>query len=146
MGGTVTMGIVEIDTEEDASVRTRPRVLLVDDDTTIRDVVGFMLERLDYSSVTVTSGREALDAIMDSTFEIVLMDVNMPEMDGIEATRRIRAEVSNDHQPLIIAMTANSSFADELSCIGAGMNYFLPKPIRMAHLAAALESGAAETS
>ena len=139
------MGIVEIDTEDGASVRTRPRVLLVDDDTTIRDVVGFMLDRLEYSTVSVTSGQAAIDAVMESTYEIVLMDVNMPEMDGIEATRRIRAQVSQDHQPVIIAMTANSTFSDELTCIGAGMNYFLPKPIRMAHLAAALESGAAES-
>jgi CheY-like chemotaxis protein len=152
--------IIEIESEAEAEAETagspvpdpakpanaEPRVLLVDDDTTIRDVVSFMLERLHYSPVAVTNGKEALDAVLESEFSIVLMDVNMPEMNGIEATKQIRAQLSSDHQPSIIAMTAGSTFEEQFVCIKAGMNYFLPKPIRLEHLAAALETSGAGAS
>ena len=122
------------------------RVLLVDDDPTIRDVVSLMLERLDFSPVTAATGKEALEAVKESVFEIVLMDVHMPEMDGIEATRRIRGEAPDDHQPAIIAMTANSEASDRDVCTEAGMNYFLPKPIRMAELTAVMQSSSGGSS
>jgi CheY-like chemotaxis protein len=128
------------------SASAQPRVLLVDDDTTIRDVVSFMLERLHYSPVAVTNGKEAVEAIMESEFSIVLMDVNMPEMNGIEATKQIRAQLSSVLQPSIIAMTGGSTFEEQFVCIKAGMNYFLPKPIRLEHLAAALETSGAGAS
>jgi CheY-like chemotaxis protein len=125
-------------TEQEASPGTRPRVLVVDDDTTIRDVVGFMLDRLEYSAETATSGREALLAVTQSPFGIVLMDINMPEMNGIEATRRIRSQLPKERQPAIIAMTANSDLADQAVCIEAGMDFFLSKPVRMGELASLL--------
>jgi CheY-like chemotaxis protein/HPt (histidine-containing phosphotransfer) domain-containing protein len=115
------------------------RILLVEDDLTTRDVVLLMLHRLNYRPDMAGDGVEALAAVHASPYDLLLMDVQMPEMDGIEATRRIRWELDARHQPVIFAMSANSRLEDRIGYLQAGMDYFVPKPVRFDALTAALE-------
>ncbi len=116
----------------------RPNVLLVEDDTVTREVVLLLLWRLGCRADVAENGIEALAAVRAVSYDLVLMDVHMPEMDGIEATRRIRAELSAQRQPTVIAMTASFSTDDQALCRQAGMDDFLPKPVHVQELAAVL--------
>jgi signal transduction histidine kinase/CheY-like chemotaxis protein/HPt (histidine-containing phosphotransfer) domain-containing protein len=116
----------------------RLRVLLAEDNAVNQRVATLLLERLGYRSDVVGNGQEALDALHDRSYDIVLMDVQMPEMDGLEATRRVRAELPADRQPRIVAMTANAMTEDRERCLEAGMDDYLAKPVRRDELAAAL--------
>jgi CheY-like chemotaxis protein len=86
----------------------------------------------------VADGVEALDAVRQHLYDVVLMDMQMPEMDGLETTRRIRAEVSATRQPHIIALTANALQGDREACLQAGMDDYLSKPIEVDALVLAL--------
>ncbi|MBK7972626.1 MAG: response regulator [Deltaproteobacteria bacterium] len=92
-----------------------------------------------------SNGREALEAIDDACFDLVLMDVQMPELDGIEATRRIRERerVEGGHVP-IIAMTASSLDGDRDRCLEAGMDHYLAKPVTAAALFATIDRALTE--
>jgi CheY-like chemotaxis protein len=92
-----------------------------------------------YQAQVAVNGREAVEAARQQKFDVVLMDMQMPEMDGIEATRRIRAELPATSQPHIIAMTANATTDDRDQCLAAGMNDFLSKPVQIRDLRGALE-------
>jgi CheY-like chemotaxis protein len=94
-----------------------------------------MLERFGYQVDVASNGREALEALQRGPYAMVLMDVHMPEMDGYEATARIREEEAHSgrHTP-IVAMTANALKGDRERAIGAGMDDYLSKPIRLADL------------
>jgi len=116
----------------------RPNVLLVEDDTVTREVVLLLLGRLGYRADVAENGIEALAAVHAGSYDLVLMDVHMPEMDGIEATRRIRVELPAQRQPTVIAMTAGFSTDDQVLCRQAGMDDFLPKPVHVQELAAVL--------
>ena len=106
-------------------------ILVVDDNHTNQEVAKGMLEKLYCSIYAVSNGREALSAFMSMEFDLIFMDCNMPEMDGYEATRRIRAiETGNKHLP-IIAMTANTEQSDADKCLAAGMDDLIPKPIKL---------------
>jgi CheY-like chemotaxis protein/HPt (histidine-containing phosphotransfer) domain-containing protein len=91
-------------------------------------------------------GREALEAVTRGVYDVVLMDVQMPDMDGLEATRRIRAGRTLDRQPHIIAMTANAMQGDREQCLAAGMDDYLSKPVYLQELRAALERAAARAA
>jgi CheY-like chemotaxis protein/HPt (histidine-containing phosphotransfer) domain-containing protein len=97
-----------------------------------------MLGRLGYQADVAENGVEALAAMHAGTYEMILMDVQMPEMDGMEATRRIRSELPESAQPFIVAMTAGVTAEFRLLCREAGMDRHLPKPIRLVELRAAL--------
>nr|WP_281386008.1 response regulator [Nocardioides luti] len=114
------------------------RILLAEDNTVNQKVAGLMLERLGQRPVVVSNGLEALEAVRVAPYDLVLMDVQMPEMDGHEATRRIRAEVPQDRQPRIVAMTAGALFEDVEASLAAGMDDHLAKPVRADELADAL--------
>lgn len=114
------------------------RVLLAEDNATNQYVGRMMLTKLGHRVDVVGNGREALHAVLRADFDVVLMDMHMPEMDGLEATRRIRAELLAGSQPAIIAMTANVSLEDRLACTRAGMDGYLAKPVRALELRAAL--------
>ena len=117
------------------------RILLAEDNRTNQIVALKILEKLGYHADAVASGKEALDALEHKRYDLVLMDCQMPEMDGYEATRLIRSSTSKafDPQLPIIAMTANVMKGDRERCLEAGMNDYLPKPIQAQEFAKALD-------
>ena len=108
------------------------RILVADDNRGNQMLIRAFLKKIDQSADFVNNGAEALQAVHKTSYDLVLMDVNMPVMDGLEATRRIRTEISADRQPQIVAITANVAAEDRQSCTEAGMNDFLEKPFAKA--------------
>ena len=117
--------------EDVAAARARlagTRILVAEDNTFNQVVIRQLLTKCGATPTLCTNGREALEALERATHDLVLMDVQMPEMDGIEATRRIRATPDlAGHR--VIAMTANAMTEDRRRCTEAGMDDFVPKPI-----------------
>ena len=111
-----------------------PCVLVVDDHPVNREVARIMLEAFGCEVVEVCDGQEALDAVAAQPFDLVLMDVRMPRMDGLEATRRIRALPDMGEALSIVAMTADAMPEDVIRCLAAGMNAHMAKPINQAGL------------
>jgi CheY-like chemotaxis protein len=113
------------------------RILLAEDNAVNQKLALRILERLGYRADIASNGLEAIESIERQTYDVILMDVQMPEMDGLDATRSIRklAEVT---QPYIIAMTANAMEGDRELCMAAGMNDYVSKPIRVNELVDAL--------
>jgi signal transduction histidine kinase/DNA-binding response OmpR family regulator len=123
-----------------AALKPGLRVLLADDNPVNQKVASHLLKRLGAQVHSVGNGIEALQALRDADFDVVLMDCQMPEMDGYEATRRLRqssAEYRNPRIP-VIALTANAFATDRERCLAAGMNDFLSKPIERSRLEEAL--------
>ena len=116
------------------------RVLVAEDNLVNQKVAARMLQRLGATPDVVANGAEALEALHRQRYDVVLMDVQMPEMDGLEATRRLRAELSE--QPRVIALTANAMTGDREACLAAGCDDYLTKPIQ----ADALEQALGETA
>jgi len=106
-------------------------ILVVEDNRANQEVAKGMLENFHCSIYTVNNGLEAVAAIRSMAFDLVFMDCNMPEMDGYEATRQIRAQETRDKHLPIIAMTANNQEYDAAKCVAAGMDDFIPKPIKL---------------
>jgi len=99
-----------------------------------------MLERLGYQADVAGDGIEVLEALRREPYDLILMDLQMPKMDGLEATRRIRAEFPRARQPRIVAMTANVLREQREACLAAGMEDFVQKPVGLDELRAALAS------
>ena len=114
------------------------RILIAEDNHINQKVAVKMLERMGYRADVVADGGEAIEAVDRQAYDVVLMDLQMPEVDGLEATRRIRQR-HGGQTPWIIAMTANVMEEDRRRCISAGTQDFLPKPVSAAELARALE-------
>ncbi|RWX43000.1 Signal transduction histidine kinase [Candidatus Electrothrix aarhusensis] len=104
------------------------RILTADDNRGNQMLIRAFLKKFDLVADFAENGAEALQMVGETAYDLVFMDVNMPVMDGLEATRRIRAEVAADQQPWIVAITANVAAEDRLRCTDAGMNDFLEKP------------------
>jgi signal transduction histidine kinase/CheY-like chemotaxis protein len=115
-------------------------VLVVEDNAVNRKVVVTMLKKLGCRADVAGNGREALAALDQGSYRLVLMDCQMPEMDGFEATRRIRARQGGSARIPIVALTANAMEGDRNRCLEAGMDDYLAKPIQMEALKAALEA------
>lgn len=125
-----------------SEISGRPaRILLVEDNPTNQIVAVKILRKLGYHADVAANGREAVSALQRGCYNLVLMDCQMPEMDGFEATRRIRGSASADINGRIpiIAMTAYAMKGDRERCLEAGMDDYLSKPIRVDELAAVLE-------
>jgi CheY-like chemotaxis protein/HPt (histidine-containing phosphotransfer) domain-containing protein len=123
-------------TEEEP--RQRLRILLTEDNAVNQRVATAMLKRRGHDVEVVENGRAAVEAVGSSRYDVVLMDVQMPEMDGIEATRRIRANGSGIR---IVALTAHATADDRTRCLEAGMNDFLTKPFAPRDLFQAVDGG-----
>ena len=118
--------------------RAPMRVLVVEDDKVNRLVVTGMLRQMAHHGDCAADGIEALHALDEHAYDVVLMDIRMPNMDGIEATRRIRRLKSAAARVPIIALTANATTEERLRCEEAGMDDFMSKPFRRAELEAKL--------
>jgi PAS domain S-box-containing protein len=115
------------------------RVLLAEDNLVNQKLAVRLLERMGYRPDVAANGLEALQALERQVYDVVLMDMQMPELDGLEATRRIRQQFPPAYQPHIIAMTANAMQGDREVCLAAGMDDYVSKPISVKDLIAALE-------
>ncbi len=114
-----------------AARRRRVSILLAEDNLINQQVALKMLENFGYRTRTAETGKEALALLEEQDFDLVLMDIQMPEMDGYEATRHIRAAACGEakqHVP-IVAMTANAMKGDRENCLKAGMNDYIAKPV-----------------
>ncbi|MDZ4722111.1 MAG: response regulator, partial [Roseiflexaceae bacterium] len=115
------------------------QILLAEDHVVNQKVALAMLSRLGYRADVAANGLEVLDALARQHYDVVLMDVQMPELDGLATTRRIHREFAPMRRPHIIAMTANAMQGDREACLAAGMDDYVSKPIRREELLAALE-------
>jgi PAS domain S-box-containing protein len=122
-----------------APVERQLDVLVVEDNDANRRIVGLMLEELGCRADLVSSGNEAIARARTHQYDVILMDVHMPGLDGLSAVRQIRA-VPDMHNPLIIALTASATKEDERRCRDAGMDAYLSKPVRLDTLAAVFRS------
>ena len=115
-------------------------VLVAEDNPVNRKLALQQLKKLGYAAHAVADGREAIDAVVRDDYDLVLMDCQMPEVDGFEATREIRrAESARGRHVPIVAMTANALEGDREQCLAAGMDDYLAKPVQLAALRAVVE-------
>ncbi len=115
------------------------KILLVEDNTINQKVALQTLGKLGYHADVAGNGVEALDAYQHEAYDVILMDIQMPYMDGVEATRIIRHDFSQAQQPHIIAMTANALAGDKEKYLASGMNDYISKPVRINKLVNALQ-------
>ena len=127
---------VEIELAAEEKPGRGQRILIAEDNAVNQRVAAYELRQLGYTADTVADGCEVLEALSRIPYSVILMDCHMPEMDGYETTRRIRA--AGGHQPYIIAITANAMQGDKEVCLAAGMDGYVSKPVRTAELKAAL--------
>ncbi len=114
------------------------RILLAEDNPINRQLAVMILDKMGYSCGVAENGKEVLDQLQKEPFDLIFMDIQMPEMDGLEATRHIRR--SRGKQPVIIAMTANTTRKDRDDCLTEGMNDFLSKPVHLDELIRMMEN------
>lgn len=115
-------------------VSAAPKILVVEDDASNRMILRKQLEKLGAVSEVVQNGQEAVEATVHTTWDLIIMDCQMPVMDGIEATRKIRANANANLATPIVAVTANASESFRNQCLEAGMDDFCTKPLRMDQL------------
>ena len=115
------------------------QILLAEDNPVNQKVALRMLKRIGHEAEVAGNGVEVLAALEKKRFDIILMDMQMPEMDGLEATRQIVAKYPEDVRPYIIALTANAMHGDRERCLDAGMNDYVSKPIRVEDLQQAFD-------
>jgi CheY-like chemotaxis protein/HPt (histidine-containing phosphotransfer) domain-containing protein len=116
------------------------RILLAEDNAVNQKLALRLLQQMGYRADVAGNGLETLDALERQPYDVILMDVQMPEMDGLEASRQINQRWPRAARPRIIAMTANAMPGDREMCLAAGMDDYLAKPIRVGELVAALSS------
>lgn len=122
------------------------RILLAEDNIVNQKVALRMLERIGYRADVVNNGAEAIAHLQHIPYDVVLMDVQMPEMDGLEATRQIRRQWQSLARPWIIAMTAGAMEGDRQACLEAGMDDYITKPVKIDALQLALEQFSASST
>jgi CheY-like chemotaxis protein/HPt (histidine-containing phosphotransfer) domain-containing protein len=114
------------------------RILVAEDNHFNQKVVSLLLKRMGYQPTIVSNGNEVIHSLYQKRYDVILMDVQMPEMDGVAATRWIRSSVAAADQPRIIAMTAHALTGDREQCLEVGMDDYVSKPMRMEELVQAL--------
>jgi CheY-like chemotaxis protein len=124
------------------SQRYPMRILIAEDNPVNQKLSMKVLGKLGYTPDVVQNGKEVLEIVGNKKYDLILMDVQMPQMDGLEATRMIR--LCLEVQPVIIAMTANSMLGDREECLQAGMDDYISKPVRIEELVTMLEKWAKE--
>jgi signal transduction histidine kinase/CheY-like chemotaxis protein len=112
-------------------LNTNLKILVVEDNLINQKVITKVLERLGFSSDIANDGFEAIQMVKKKTYDLIFMDMEMPEIDGIEATQRIRSLFAHARPPIIVAMTANATTEDKTRCFEAGMKDFIAKPITL---------------
>ena len=128
----------ELDTE--LAKKMPLRILLVDDNKTNQKLASLVLGRLGYKPAIATNGAEAVSKQFEGNYDVILMDIEMPEMDGVDATMAIReAEGITSEKVYIVATTANAMQGDRERYLAAGMDGYVSKPIRISELVSALE-------
>ena len=139
-GGKVTNKLLRSTGRIDTGFgQRRPlRILLAEDNIINQKVATRILSQMGYRPDVVHNGVEVLEALARQKYDVILMDVQMPEMDGLEATRRVRVEYTGARRPWIIAMTANAMDSDRKNCFDSGMDGYLSKPVRIEALEAEL--------
>jgi PAS domain S-box-containing protein len=128
----------EVQPDADMARHLPLRILLAEDNTANQKVAVRLLAQKGYRADIAGNGLEAIQALERQLYDVILMDVQMPEMDGLEASRRICARWARDQRPRIIAMTANAMQGDREMCLAAGMDDYISKPVRLHELTAAL--------
>lgn len=124
--------------DPDMGERMPLRILLAEDNVINQKVALRILDRLGYRADVAGNGLEAVEALERQLYDVVLMDMQMPELDGLDATRRIRKQLPKERQPRIIATTANAMSGDRELCLEAGMDDYVSKPLRVDELVRAL--------
>ena len=122
----------------EVEAQSKGQILVAEDNPVNQKVAVKMIEKLGYRVDIVENGLEAIEASQRISYDLILMDCHMPEMDGFEATRRIRVQTHGVRHIPIIAMTANAMQEDRNQCLAAGMDDFLSKPVMSKSLAAVL--------
>jgi signal transduction histidine kinase/CheY-like chemotaxis protein/HPt (histidine-containing phosphotransfer) domain-containing protein len=130
--------VKELQLDEQMGQKWPLHILLAEDNATNQKLAQRLLGRIGYHPDVAANGLEVLDALNRQWYDVVLMDVQMPEMDGLEATRRLRSLFPSAQQPQVIAMTANAMQGDREMCLAAGMDDYISKPIRIEALVEAL--------
>ncbi len=123
----------------DLAQRCPLHILVAEDNPVNQRLAVMMLKRLGYTAGLAANGKEVLHALAKTAFDLVLMDIQMPEMDGLEASRKIRELYQPDRCPQVVALTANALSGDRDLCLASGMDGYLSKPIRIEQLTRAIE-------
>ena len=122
---------VDIVTDQHLNSKFPLKILVAEDNETNLKIVMSLLSKMGYKVQSVINGQEAVEKIKMMDFDIVFMDIQMPVMDGLEATVKIKNELPKEKQPLIIALTANSGIEDKQGCFNAGMVDHITKPVNL---------------
>jgi CheY-like chemotaxis protein/HPt (histidine-containing phosphotransfer) domain-containing protein len=125
--------------DSDFARRLPLRVLLADDNPINQKVGVSVLNKLGYPADLACDGQEVLKALEQKPYDVLFLDVQMPEMDGLDCAKKICERWTRDRRPIIIAMTGNALMGDREKCLAAGMDDYISKPVRVADLQAALE-------
>ena len=123
----------------DLAERLPLKILVAEDNLVNQQLVRQWLKKLGYQAIIVNNGQEVLDQLQQQTYDLILMDIQMPKMDGISATRQIHQRWAMSDRPKIIAMTANAMKGDREVCLNAGMDAYLSKPVQLQDLIATIE-------
>jgi len=112
----------------------KTHILVAEDNLVNQKIASMLLGKLGYQADLAANGLEAIDALTRQKYDMILMDMQMPELDGLEATKRIRSDFPRGEQPIIVAVTANAMSGDKEKCLAAGMDDYLSKPVTLQSL------------